>query len=72
MEGRIVKYKVDEGLCSGHGRCHTAASDVYELDYEGYNSLRGKGLIDVSPGQEDAALSGQMACPEAAIELIGD
>jgi ferredoxin len=64
-----MKYDVDEDLCSGHGRCRAVAPDLFELDYEGYNKLRGKGLIDVPADQEELAVRGQLACPEAAINL---
>lgn len=66
-----MKAKIDEKLCSGHGRCFALAPDVYELDDDGYNGLRGR-IIDVRPGEEDAARLGAESCPELAITLTDD
>lgn len=63
-----MKAKIDE-LCTGHGRCCVLAGEVYELDDDGYNAHRG-GVIDVGPGDEEAARLGAEVCPEAAISLI--
>jgi ferredoxin len=64
-----MKAKIDDKLCTGHGRCFVLASEVYDLDDDGYNAQRGS-VIDVSSGQEDAAHLGAENCPEAAITLI--
>jgi ferredoxin len=66
-----VKAKIDEVLCTGHGRCFVLASEVYDLDDDGYNKMRGA-VIDVAPQHEDAARLGADNCPEAAITLIED
>jgi ferredoxin len=31
-----VTIKVDQGRCSGHGRCANAAPQIYDLDEDGY------------------------------------
>ena len=64
-----MKAKIDDKLCSGHGRCFVLAPEVYELDDEGYNAARGS-VIEVDPEHEDAARLGAENCPEAAISLI--
>ena len=66
-----MKAKIDSTLCSGHGRCFVLASEVYELDDDGYNAHRG-GVIDVNPAHEDAARLGAENCPEGAIVLTDD
>jgi ferredoxin len=66
-----MKAKIDEKLCSGHGRCNALAPEVYELDDDGYNGLRGR-IFDVGPEDEDAARLGAESCPELAITLAED
>jgi ferredoxin len=66
-----MKVKVDADLCVGHGRCYTVAPSVYEADAEGFNSGR-DAVIDVAPGEEDAARVGAKSCPERAITVIED
>jgi ferredoxin len=63
-----VKVEIND-QCSGHGRCFILAPDVYRLDDDGYNADRGQ-IIDVTPGQEDAAELGIHNCPEAAINAV--
>ena len=63
--------KIDEELCSGHGRCHVLAGSVYRLDSNGYNADRGK-TIEVAPGLEPMARKGAKMCPERAIKIIED
>jgi ferredoxin len=64
-----MKAKIDETLCSGHGRCFVLADEVYDLDDDGYNLHRGS-IIPISKDSEDAARLGASNCPEAAITLI--
>jgi ferredoxin len=66
-----MKVEIDATLCSGHGRCHTLAGDVYHLDDNGYNADRGS-IVDVPPGYEAAAVLGIKNCPEAAISAVDD
>lgn len=63
-----MKLRIDESLCTGHGRCWTLAPNVYQSDDDGYNAARGQ-VIDVQPGHEDQARLGMRACPEVAITL---
>ncbi|MCK9504037.1 MAG: ferredoxin [Porticoccaceae bacterium] len=66
-----MKIKVDGTLCSGHGRCWNYASEVYDLDDNGYNIKCGE-TFDVPPGLEDKARIGAENCPEQAIVIIED
>jgi ferredoxin len=66
-----MKVKVDETLCTGHGRCYSLAPEVYSPDEEGYNSARGT-AIDVPPDKESGAWLGITNCPEGAISLVED
>jgi ferredoxin len=64
-----MKICVHEELCAGHARCGAAAPDVYVLDDEGYNRM---GEFEVPPGLEQQARAGVQACPEYAIEILGE
>ena len=64
-----MKVKIDEQLCSGHGRCAVLAGEVYRLDDEGYNADRGS-VIEVPEGLEGPARRGVQNCPEAAIIIV--
>jgi ferredoxin len=66
-----MKAKIDDVLCTGHGRCYVLAERVYRLDEEGYNADRGS-AIDVPAGLEADARRGAQNCPEGAIVLIDD
>lgn len=64
-----MKMKVDEELCTGHGRCARFAPNVFRLDDDGYNSDRGN-TVAVPVGEEKNAKMGMKSCPERAITLI--
>lgn len=64
-----MKMKVDEELCTGHGRCARFAPNVFRLDDDGYNTDRGT-TIEVPMGEEKNATMGMKSCPERAITLI--
>ena len=66
-----MKVKIDENMCSGHGRCGAYASDVYELDDNGYNEKIGQ-TFEVPEYLEKRARIGAMSCPEQAITSIDD
>jgi ferredoxin len=66
-----MKMKIDQELCTGHGRCAHYAPSVFRLDDDGYNSDRGS-TIDVPEGEEKAAAMGMKSCPEKAITIIED
>lgn len=64
-----MKIKIDEELCTGHGRCAIYAPNVFRLDDDGYNMDRGL-EIEVPVGEEDKARLGARACPERAILIV--
>ena len=66
-----MQLKVDEMLCSGHGRCAKFAPAVFTLDDAGFNTAVGQ-VIDVPPGEEDNATKAMKACPERAISKVGE
>jgi len=64
-----MRMKIDETLCSGHGRCAKFAPNVYTLDDSGYNADVGQ-VIAVPTSEEDNATKGRKACPERAITEV--
>jgi ferredoxin len=59
-----VKIIGNISRCSGHGRCHEAAPDIYQLDDDGYLLPI---AFEVPAHQREDALAGLDACPEGAI-----
>ena len=66
-----MKMRIDEELCTGHGRCAHYGPNVFRLDEDGYNADRGSTII-VPPGEEKQAKLGMKSCPERAIILVED
>lgn len=66
-----MKMKIDEELCTGHGRCAHYAPAVFRLDDVGYNADVGK-TIEVPAGEEKNAKLGMKSCPERAITIVED
>ena len=64
-----MKLKVDETLCSGHGRCARYAPAVFPLDDSGFNAAMGQG-VTVPVAEEANARNGMRACPERAISMV--
>jgi ferredoxin len=63
--------KIDQELCTGHGRCQVLAGRVYKLDSNGYNIDRGK-TLEIPAGLEAEARKGAKLCPERAIAILAD
>ena len=61
-----MKLKVDEMLCSGHGRCARYAPAIFTLDDAGFNTAVGS-VIDIPAADEGSATTAMRACPERAI-----
>ena len=61
-----MRIKVDEDLCTGHGRCYALAPDVYTPDDRGHCLIL---VEDVPPELEAAARAGEANCPERAISI---
>jgi ferredoxin len=66
-----VRVKIDQELCTGHGRCQVLAGRVYKLDSNGYNIDRGK-TLEIPPDLEAEARKGAKLCPERAIAILAD
>lgn len=62
-----MKIVIDTGRCSAHGRCFAVASDVYDVDDDGFNAMDG---TEVPAGLEASAREGASSCPERAITLV--
>lgn len=69
--GTVVAMKViiDSDACTGHGRCYTLVSDLFDSDDEGHSVLR---VSSVMGAQVDMARTAVANCPERAIQLIED
>ena len=61
-----MKVVVDNGACTGHGRCYTLAPDVYAADEDGYCATSER---DVPVELEAVARRGAAGCPERAITV---
>lgn len=66
-----MKYRVDEALCCGHGLCFAIAPDLFTADADGFNVPVGV-AVDVPPGRHREAREGAAACPEQAIQILGE
>ena len=62
-----MKIVVDTDKCAAHGRCFAVASEVYDVDDDGFNAMS---ETEVPPGLEELAREGASSCPEQAIKLI--
>jgi ferredoxin len=61
-----VRLRLDEGKCTGHGRCYVLSPDVFGEDDAGRCVLR---VILVPQALADQARAGEQNCPEGAIEI---
>ena len=60
-----MKLRIDQELCTGHGRCYMLAPSLFEADDEGYGQL-----LDVDPKDHEAeARKAVLGCPERAVIL---
>jgi ferredoxin len=64
-----MKLRIDEEVCTGHGRCYSLVPELFESDDYGH------GLVVVpAPGEDlrDRARLAEQNCPERAITLEHD
>jgi ferredoxin len=61
-----MKVRVDELLCTGHGRCYAVAPDVFDADDRGYGLVK---VNEVSGPLLEQARLAQQNCPERAVIL---
>jgi len=65
-----MKIRIDEDLCSGHGRCYALAPDVFAArDDDGFGEVIGDGTVPTE--LEAQARKAAANCPERAV-LIDD
>lgn len=63
-----MRIQIDEGRCTGHGRCYGVAPELFEPDDAG------RGVVtspEVPAGHEEAGRRAAGSCPEQAISLDG-
>lgn len=64
-----MRILIDGDACTGHGRCYSLVPQLFESDEMGHSFA----LIEVvGDGDEAAARSAMLNCPEQAISLIDD
>jgi ferredoxin len=63
-----MRVRIDEDLCTGHGRCYTLAPAVFDCDDSGFGLVVGDGEVD--PAEVRAAELAAANCPEGAVFLI--
>ncbi len=65
-----MKVLIHDDRCTGHGRCYTLVSALFDADDQGH----GVALIDGSLTEEQIALvhTAVLNCPEQAISLVDD
>lgn len=60
-----MKLRVEEGRCQGHGLCHMAAPEIFDLaEEDGHVIIR---QPEVPPELEELAMRGVEGCPELAL-----
>ena len=62
-----MKVVIDEGRCSGHGRCYALSGRIFVDDDAGYGHVVGDGSLSASDVTE--AERAVAACPESAIRI---
>ncbi|MGH9020376.1 MAG: ferredoxin [Acidimicrobiales bacterium] len=60
-----MKVRIDSELCQGHGRCFTAAPQLFDFDELGNGVVIGDGELDAQT--MPLAQLAQANCPEHAI-----
>ena len=61
-----MKLRIDQGLCTGHGRCYALAPNLFDADDEGYGVLT---QSEVGAEHEAEARKAVLGCPERAVIL---
>ena len=64
--GQAVKVRVDDALCTGHGRCYELAPEIFSDDERGYCVLS---FSEVPSDLYRKARLAEGNCPEGAIRL---
>jgi ferredoxin len=64
-----MRVVIDEGLCTGHGRCYAMVESLFAPDE------RGRGVVTAGELDSSSVAEAQIAvdsCPEQAIAIIED
>ncbi len=64
-----MRVVIDEGLCTGHGRCYAMVESLFSPDE------RGRGVVTAGELDSSSVVEAQIAvdsCPEQAIAIIED
>jgi ferredoxin len=64
-----MRLRIDESLCTGHGRCYALAPQLFDADDRGYGVVTCAVVPDALVGQAQTA---QQNCPERAVFLEDD
>lgn len=64
-----MKIRIDDDLCSGHGRCYALAPDLFTARDDGFGEVIGDGTV--TPGLEADARRAAANCPERAVVVEG-
>ena len=67
---KVLRVRIESGLCQGHNRCCAVAPELFEADEMGNARVRGDG--SVTPAFEAKAKLAMANCPEHAIRLSQD
>jgi len=67
---KVLRVRVEGGLCQGHSRCCAVAPELFEADDVG--NARAKGDGTVAPALEAKAKLAIANCPEHAIRMSQD
>jgi ferredoxin len=62
-----MKVVIDSERCTGHGRCYSLASEIFDSDEEGH------GLVRITELSEELRVRAQIGvddCPEGAISIL--
>jgi ferredoxin len=65
-----MRVRIDDDLCTGHGRCYTLAPSVFDCDDSGFGQVRVDGDLDPDLAREAELAAAN--CPERAVLLIGE
>ncbi len=61
-----MRLRIDEDLCTGHGRCYALAPELFDADDYGHGTVT---VDQVPEGLVDQARLAVGNCPEGAITL---
>jgi ferredoxin len=62
-----MRVRIDPERCTGHGRCYSLASEIFEPDDEGHGMVM---VENVPPELAEKARAGVENCPEQAILIV--